>query len=94
MRFSHGFLCVHRGEHAQTDVVAVADMREGDDFVNQPSSFVMIRSSVFGNPLVCVVWVELHVDKVGSPVCCGGICGMGEFQLLLIWCNSSRFLGS
>ena len=47
-----------------------------------------------GIPLVCVVWIELHVDKVGSPVCCGGICGMGDFQLLLIWCNFSRFLGS
>ena len=47
-----------------------------------------------GIPLVCVVWIELHVDEVGSPVFCGGICRMGDFELLLIWCNSSRFLGS
>ena len=36
-----------------------------------------------GFPQVCVVWVGSHVDKVGIPSC-GGICGMGAFQLLLI----------
>ena len=30
-----------------------------------------------GFPLVCGMCVESHDDKVGGPVCCGGICGKG-----------------